>query len=70
MTNDTIMKRQIRPTAPLSKGQVSDCAFDLLIFPVEALFFAKYYLPRMKTSLGQLSLKYIGPKIGLTFRKN
>jgi len=23
----------------------------------------KYYLPRMKTSLGQLSLKYIGPKI-------
>ena len=30
----------------------------------------KYYLPRMKTSLGQLSLKYIGPKIGLTFRKN
>jgi len=22
-----------------------------------------YYLPRMKTSLGQLSLKYIGPKI-------
>jgi len=22
----------------------------------------KYYLPRMKTSLGQLSLKYIGPK--------
>ena len=23
----------------------------------------KYYLPRMKTSLGQLSPKYIGPKI-------
>jgi len=23
----------------------------------------KYYLPRMKTTLGQLSLKYIGPKI-------
>jgi len=23
----------------------------------------KHYLPRMKTSLGQLSLKYIGPKI-------
>ena len=23
----------------------------------------KYYLPRVKTSLGQLSLKYIGPKI-------
>ena len=23
----------------------------------------KYYLPRMKTSLGQLCLKYIGPKI-------
>ena len=23
----------------------------------------KYYFPRMKTSLGQLSLKYIGPKI-------
>ena len=23
----------------------------------------KYYLPRMKTFLGQLSLKYIGPKI-------
>jgi len=23
----------------------------------------KYYLPRMKTSLGQLSFKYIGPKI-------
>ena len=23
----------------------------------------KYYLPRMKTSLGQFSLKYIGPKI-------
>ena len=23
----------------------------------------KYYLPRMKTSLGQLSVKYIGPKI-------
>jgi len=23
----------------------------------------KYYLPRMKTSLGQLSLKYIGPKL-------
>ena len=23
----------------------------------------KYYLPRKKTSLGQLSLKYIGPKI-------
>jgi len=23
----------------------------------------KYYLPKMKTSLGQLSLKYIGPKI-------
>jgi len=23
----------------------------------------KYYLPRMKTSLGQLSRKYIGPKI-------
>jgi len=23
----------------------------------------KYYLPRMKTSLSQLSLKYIGPKI-------
>ena len=23
----------------------------------------KYYLPRMKTTVGQLSLKYIGPKI-------
>jgi len=23
----------------------------------------KYYLPRMNTSLGQISLKYIGPKI-------
>jgi len=37
ITNDTIMKRQIRPIAPLSKGQVSDWACDLSIFPVEAL---------------------------------
>jgi len=27
----------------------------------------KYYLPRLKTSLGQLSLKYIGPKIWSNF---
>ena len=25
-------------------------------------YLQNYYLPRMKTSLGQLSLKYIGPK--------
>jgi len=30
----------------------------------------KYYLPRMKTSLGQLSLKNIVRKFGLTFQKN
>ena len=30
----------------------------------------KYYLPRMKTSLGQLSLKYIGPKIWSNIPEN
>ena len=30
----------------------------------------KYYLPRMKTSLGQLSLKYIGPKIWYNIPEN
>jgi len=30
----------------------------------------KYYLPRMKTSLGQLSLKYIGPKIRSNIPEN
>ena len=30
----------------------------------------KYYLPRMKTSLGQLSLIILVRKFGLTFRKN
>ena len=30
----------------------------------------KYYLPRMKTSLGQLSLKYIGPRIWSNIPEN
>jgi len=30
----------------------------------------KYYLPRMKTSLGQLSLKYTGPKIWSNIPEN
>jgi len=30
----------------------------------------KYYLPRMKTSLGQLSLKFIGPKIWSNIPEN
>jgi len=30
----------------------------------------KYYLPKMKTSLGQLSLKYIGPKIWSNIPEN
>jgi len=30
----------------------------------------EYYLPRMKTSLGQLSLKYIGPKIWSNIPEN
>jgi len=30
----------------------------------------KYYLPRMKTTLGQLSLKYIGPKIWSNIPEN
>jgi len=30
----------------------------------------KYYLPRLKTSLGQLSLKYIGPKIRYNIPEN
>jgi len=30
----------------------------------------KYYLPRIKTSLGQLSLKYIGPKIWSNIPEN
>jgi len=29
-----------------------------------------YYLPRMKTSLGQLSLKYVGPKIWSNIPEN
>jgi len=32
--------------------------------------FQKYHLPRMKTSLGQLSLKYIGPKIWSNIPEN
>ena len=30
----------------------------------------KYYIPRMKTSLGQLSLKHIGPKIWCNIPEN
>jgi len=33
-------------------------------------FSEKYYLPRTNTSLGQLSLKYIGPKIWSNIPEN
>jgi len=33
-------------------------------------YLQKYYLPRMKTSLGQLSLKYVGPKIWCNIPEN
>jgi len=39
-------------------------------YETRLVFLQKYYLPRMKTSLGQLSLKYVGPEIWSNIPEN